>query len=150
MPINHTSTHQPSIRVSIHTIEGCWEWMGAKNNDGRGMVSFNGKSMAAAKAIWLLMYGNIPGGMQVLHHCDNQACCNPRHLFLGSALDNRRDSVSKGRQARGDSHGGAKVTAQEVLLIRSDPRPQRVIALEYGISRIQVGNIRRGISWSHL
>jgi hypothetical protein len=39
----------------------------------------------------------IPVGGWVLHSCDNPACVNPDHLFLGNAQVNVDDMIDKGR-----------------------------------------------------
>lgn len=57
----------------------------------------------------------------VCHHCDNPPCCNPAHLFLGTALDNVRDMLNKGRErpAYGRRHHAAKLTEEQVREIRA-------------------------------
>lgn len=78
----------------------CWPWMGGRHlGDGRGRVSIEGgsKTEYASRMTWKLAYGPIPDGMWVLHKCDNPPCCNPIHLFLGTAKNNSVDCQEKGR-----------------------------------------------------
>jgi hypothetical protein len=94
---------------------GCWNWQRYINpKQGYGMCMYMGQSMPVPRMVGALYLGldyRNPK-IQVLHRCDNPACVNPKHLFLGSQLENVRDCMSKGRtwfQRRGDfcKHGHA-------------------------------------------
>jgi hypothetical protein len=50
---------------------------------------------------WIITNGSIPNSMHVLHICDNKACCNPAHLYLGTHQDNMADVKARGRVGRG-------------------------------------------------
>jgi hypothetical protein len=77
---------------------GCWEWRSAKFPSGYGAFHVAGKQMKAHRVAWWLVNEELPAdGMCVLHRCDNPACCNPDHLFLGTPTDNMRDCSLKGR-----------------------------------------------------
>lgn len=94
----------------IDSATGCWNWTAAKRENGYGVINIEGRAIRAHRAAWNLFKGEIPNhesfhGMCVLHKCDNKACVNPDHLFLGTQSDNSADKVSKGRQAKGDSSG---------------------------------------------
>jgi hypothetical protein len=62
--------------------------------------------------------------------------------------------VSKGRvnpvSLPGEAHPNSKLTEQDILAIRSDTRPTRAIAKDYGIWRGQVWRIKNGQQWKHL
>lgn len=53
--------------------------------------------MGAHRVSWIIFRGKIPKGKHVLHKCDTPLCVNPKHLFIGTALDNIRDCFNKGR-----------------------------------------------------
>ena len=87
----------------------------------------------------------------VCHSCDNPQCVNPAHLFLGTALDNKTDCVAKGRHIRGTGlYWKAKLTPSQVIAIRQDKRPSRVVGAEYGVSDVNVQMIRRRAIWKHI
>ena len=70
--------------------------------------------LRAHRVSWELFRGAIPDGLHVLHRCDNPACVNPEHLFLGTATDNMADKYRKGRQARGEGVARPKLTEAKV------------------------------------
>ena len=137
---------------------GCWLWLGAaRGSNGYGRIKAFGKNMTAHRYSWVAAYGAIPDGMLVCHKCDNPACVNPSHLFLGTALDNMADCKRKWRTGggtktplRGESNHRSKLTSADVSRIRADGRPQRAIASEYGVSQALVSKIKLNEIWRHL
>lgn len=93
----------------------CWFWAGPVNaRFGYGYFFVFGKGWRAHRLAWLLTHGPIPDGLQVLHRCDEglppgdisyRRCCNPAHLWLGTARQNQQDCCRKGRKPRGELHG---------------------------------------------
>ena len=89
----------------------CWRWLGGTRK-GYGRFKLKGRMVTAHRHAYELEVGPIPDGLFVLHECDNPSCVNPRHLFLGTQLDNIRDRDKKGRHVacHGERHGEAKLT----------------------------------------
>lgn len=85
--------------------DGCWPWTGAKvKKTGYGRIGYLSQVLGAHQVAWSISTGQpIPTGrvgagrLLIMHTCDNPICCNPRHLKLGTALDNVRDMLQKGR-----------------------------------------------------
>jgi hypothetical protein len=122
----------------------CWPWQGARNAKGYGLFSVRPKMFKAHRFAWQIEQGD-PAGLFVCHSCDNRACCNPDHLWLGTHADNMRDMVAKGRSAC--VRGNAKLTPKQVVAIRDDPRTSREIATEYGVSYSTICAVRNGQNW---
>jgi len=87
-------------KLIVRRLDECWAWDGAKSDHGYGQVRGPAPEYILHYAHRLAaryFLGVNPGKLDVLHHCDNPECCNPTHLFLGTARDNILDAYAKGR-----------------------------------------------------
>jgi hypothetical protein len=143
-------------KVKVNDHSGCWEWTASKQRGGYGQIMIGGKAgkpKRAHRVSYEMFCGEIPDGLHVLHKCDNRACVNPDHLFLGTNADNQADMDSKGRRVsvglRGEANNGSKLKADDVVAIRSSQGSltHNALAAQFGISRSQVQNIIYGRHW---
>lgn len=134
---------------------GCWEWLGRLSDRGYGCFDTSAgrkskKIFRAHRLAWVLVNGDIPSGMHVLHRCDNRACVNPAHLFLGTHDDNMRDMDAKGRRVsvaqHGQANGSHKITDHQASEIRglAGTMTQRKISELYGLDQSTVSLIMSG------
>lgn len=141
-------------KVKIKGKDDCWEWQ-ANIARGYGTFQFNGKPWRAHRFSWMIENGEIPKGLCICHHCDNKACVNPSHLFIGTMKDNMQDAVNKGRMANGENHGNSKLTKEKVLSIREDyqyhgKENQVTLAEKYGVNHTTIRNIIIRKSWKNI
>ena len=129
--------------VDVKGDDECWNFIGKSiSPKGYGVIRRDGKAIRAHRYSYFLKHplavGNVTDlQLHCLHKCDNRLCCNPNHLFLGTNYDNVVDKMAKERQARGESHGMAKLTETEVREIREKwenrKRTQHQLASDYGL-----------------
>lgn len=117
-------------KVEIIPECGCWIFTGASTSFGYGIIGLGSRSSGTDRAhrvAFKLLVGEIPSGMFVCHRCDVPACCNPAHLFLGTAKENHLDMVGKCRGVLppknshdiGSYRYNAKLTEEIVLQARA-------------------------------
>ena len=133
----------------------CWEWTGYRDRGGYGKVMVDRRKSLAHRVVYAAVHGEIPSEMCVCHRCDNPACCNPAHLFLGSHTDNMRDMGRKGRNAqpRGERSAHAKLTAADVLAIRemhASGSAMRALARTFGVSYPSIAAVVKRKTWRHV
>jgi hypothetical protein len=133
----------------------CWVWTRGRDVDGYGTIWRAGTNAKAHRVSFEINGGSIPDGLFVCHKCDNPSCVNPDHLFLGTALENKRDCVRKGRLSPpiGEAHGRARLTAKQVLDIRSRPAYRGLtvnLAKEFGVHHMTISLIRNRKKWVHI
>lgn len=133
----------------------CWEFLGERVG-GYGRISVAGKKVLAHRLAYDLCVDDIPAGMYVLHSCDNPACINPKHLFLGTQQDNMDDMKSKGRQGdrKGSSNSKAFLCEAEVAEIKQEllinKKTCQDLADQYKVSRATIYSIKHGKIWNHV
>lgn len=125
--------------------KGCWLWTGTINKDGYGQINIRAwkRNILAHRLAFLICKRvDVPDHLLVCHHCDNNWCVNPDHLFLGTHLDNMLDKCVKGRH-----RGNHKLTEKEVLEIRQSKLGLVKLAEIYEVSKSAIGYIKQGITW---
>lgn len=133
----------------------CWVWTGGTNEHGYGIIGRAGTGVIKAhRAAWILEFGAIPEGVDILHCCDNPPCVRGDHLFSGDAKINGQDAAHKHRTRQGEHHWNCVLTETQVLEIRAQhvkwTKNHAELAARYGISVVNLQHILYRRSWKHI
>lgn len=150
----------PEIRFWRKVIkrgpDDCWIWVGTSARYGSfwdGERASSSHRFSLEKKIGRKLKAGRWGEF-ALHTCDNKRCVNPRHLFVGSSLDNSRDMVRKGRKEKGSDVYGAVLDERKVLKIRVKFATGRYTLPEmgkrFGVCAETIWWVVRGKCWKHI
>lgn len=132
-------------KVNKQGPNDCWNWTGAKHPTGYGKLWMRLPDLVCKPAhhASLIIHGTtVPKGSIVMHKCDNPSCVNPTHLVIGTQQDNIADKLAKGRQPTGDKHHNTTLSDADVAYIRYSSKSGKDLAIELGVSRPTISNIR--------
>lgn len=135
----------------------CWYWKLSHNNHcgyGKFSIPKVKKSYSPSRYAYAATYGDPDLNLIVLHSCDNRACCNPKHLSLGTSQDNSTDMKNKNRAAKGLTHGMSKLKESDIVKLKqmwqaADMR-QVDIAKHFNIHIATARRAATGESWKHV
>ena len=140
----------------VNKTADCWIWTGSKDRKGYGrlMVKEGDRNVPrlAHRISYTCLVGPIPEGLFVCHRCDNPACVNPAHLWLGSNRDNAYDMIQKGRWKQPPTMSGrhnpnAKLTPEAVEEIRSTVGQTKALSQKHGVCVSAIKRVRSGRGW---
>jgi hypothetical protein len=103
--------------------------------------------------VMLTFVGPRPKGMEVRHFPDpDKKNCRLDNLLYGTRSENMRDRVSQGGGNRGEKHPLSRLTANQVIQIRSllTTRTNASLAREFGVNPSTISSISRRVIWSWL
>src|SRR5262245_59597698 len=162
--MSKSNLYKDRIKAFWHFVDKrmpseCWEWQGNKDKAGYGRIKFKDKYHKAHRLSYEINVGPVPEGLFICHHCDNPPCVNPNHLYAGTPRDNNNDTVARGRNVcgekhwtrskpervlRGEAHGRAKLTSEQVTAIRqayANGFSQSHLAVQYGVNWSTINRI---------
>jgi hypothetical protein len=140
--------------IDIKSDDECWPWLRKLNKWGYGRYRVGNFNAMAHRYAYQLKTGKNIDGYVAMHICDNPACCNPKHLVIGTHADNQADKYKKNRQAKGEENGQSLLTESQVVEARKKYKPRvvtyKMLANEYGVCKDTMQKAIRGIYWRHL
>jgi hypothetical protein len=85
-------------KVAVRGPDECWLWTASGSRNGYGRVWVGGQPdrrlRGAHQFAYALVFGPIPGGLELDHLCRNRRCVNPAHLEAVSHRINTLRGVS--------------------------------------------------------
>jgi len=132
----------------VIVTEDCWFYTGFVNQAGYGIVSIDYVRYYTHRLSLQKSLGRqIADNMYALHSCRNRNCCNPTHLREGTPAENMLDKIKDGTSLKGELNPRAKLTLEQVVLIRNDERTCSKIATEYNVSKSLIKQIKKNKIW---
>lgn len=159
---NNTNDYDYKGNKKNSIKNNCWYWIGARNDRGYGVIGRGSRKQGIIKAhriaYELFYFTKLEKDKCVCHTCDNPACVNPQHLFIGTQADNVADMIAKGRNVlppirRGNKSNLARLNDKKISQIRklaNGGSSSRKIAKQFEVSNTTILQVVQRKSWRHV
>jgi hypothetical protein len=138
----------------------CWFWTGGTDHWGYGKVMYQGKQMAAHRALYQVSHGIVLSPhVYILHTCDIRLCCNLAHVYPGDHQKNMDDRKERGRtrngyRPKGSEQSQSVLNKSKVLQARrlwySGYNSKRGLGKLFHVSTGVMGRVLARTDWSHV
>lgn len=123
-------------------------------------------SVRINRLVCSVFHGAPPSALHHAAHNDGKVSNNYKdNLRWATGIENEADKLTHGtaaigdkhwsklspeKRAKGESHGLAKLTDEDIPKIRADPRGQRQIAIIFGVTSRVIWSIKNHKTWRHV
>jgi hypothetical protein len=133
---------------AMHAGDDCLIFPFARNNHGYGALKFEGRIMAASRAMCIIAHGHPPDpSLVAAHSCGkgHTGCVNPKHLRWATYAENALDLAEHREAGIAPPHPSRLNSADCRDIIASKGREfMWQTAKRYGISESMVCRIQKG------
>lgn len=132
----------------------CWPY--SRNDAGYAVIYSDGRNCSASNIMCRMAHGEPPTPEhEAAHSCGkgHQGCINPNHLRWATKAENEADKREHGTLNCGERNGAAKLTAEQVIVIRrllDMGVPRSKIAEDFSVTQSNISAIARRKSWAHI
>jgi hypothetical protein len=148
-----------SARIDDSTEDGCWTWKAGKadSKNPYGIVWFAGKKYKCHRLAKTLTESPPNEDSMACHTCNNPSCCNPAHIYWGTAKTNVRDMDMAGRRNpnMGSKRYNAILSEKDVAIILEEAPLRtygwgRKMAKRFGVCPSAISNIVMNYRWKQM
>lgn len=138
-----------------HQGGDCLIWPFARTKAGYGRVQFEGTTHYVHHLVCESRHGPRPSARHdAAHSCGkgHEGCVSAKHLRWALRSENETDKLDHGTDNRGEKHGMARLSQDDVLAIRASKGrvTREVLAERYGVHPTHIGAIQRHKAWAWL
>jgi hypothetical protein len=144
-----TRRNQPHDIFRLINMSGgpdtCWPFKGKLNSKGRPYFTVDGEKFLAYRLVKELVEGNgCLDGVIARHTCDNETCCNPKHIVPGDHQANMNDMKERER------HGMPHHVVRAIRKLATKGMTHQEIADLYGKGRSTITEVLTDVNYTHV
>lgn len=108
------------------------------------------KTMSIHRLVHMAFVGKIGIGMVVRHKDGDKNNNHYSNLEVGTCQDNSDDMLRHGTSAKGEKNAKAKLTADDVFIIRMSHKARPELARQFGVSLSTIDFVIQKRTWRHI